>query len=397
MLNSTKYILTHFFYYTIFFPFVSIFPIGTDLQPIFIIIMILLIVLKYITFLQKDKYLIIIALASLIYFNPFSYDLIPFKGFGAYLSVFISLFFLLVYSKTFNKDIFITVLKRSIIIYFISSLIFNFFPDYFSAFQLNFVRAVNSIDSGISFRGISTYFTEPGLFGAHMVGLMVLIIGLFNNKLIKARVTITYVLMLTIMIILSKSGMGYLYLLFILFYFMYINKTKVKIIIPLILSLSYLTTFNFEYLLDLNRGISALFSFSDLSTLTDTSILKRVYDFILGFYILIEHPFGMGFNFDVSNVIEIIKSSSFLGNFYNINKKIGFVSSLSLFFAYYGIFTVLVLIYIIKKYKPTFLNAFFALAFLSFSFSGAYPLIWVLLVQEFVLIQNLYIKKNKLL
>ena len=51
-----------------------------------------------------------------------------------------------------------------------------------------------------------------------------------------------------------------------------------------------LTTFNFEYLLNLNRGFSVLYNLTDLSYFNaDFSILKRFYDFILGFFILIEN------------------------------------------------------------------------------------------------------------
>ena len=380
-----KLFLTRIFYYTIFFPFVSILPIGSDLQPVFIMVMFLIIGFKYINFSKKDSFLLFIAISSLCYFNFFTYSLTPFKGVGAYLSIFISLFFLMVYEKVFNITIFISVLKKTIIIFFFSSILFYLFPNIFSLFQLNFVRAVNTLDDGIGYRGISTYFTEPGLFGAHMVGLLVLLIGLFNKGLIQIKTCLVYGLMILIMIILSKSGMGYLYFLFIGLYIIFINRKKTKIVLPLIILFSVFSILKLDSILEFNRGLVALVSLSDYNNITDLSILKRVYDFFLGFFILVEHPFGMGVNFTQSKVVAVIKSSEFLRNFYNVNKEIGFVSSISLFFAYYGMFVIFLLIFLLKKYKPSFINMFYAFCFLSFSFSGAYPLIWVLLIQDYIL------------
>ena len=386
----SKSFLIHLFYYTIFFPFVSILPIGSDLQPVFIIIMFFIIGLKFINFSKKDSFLLFIAISSLCYFNFFTYSLTPFKGVGAYLSIFISLFFLMVYEKVFNITIFISVLKKTIIIFFFSSILFYLFPNIFSLFQLNFVRAVNTLDDGIGYRGISTYFTEPGLFGAHMVGLLVLLIGLFNKGLIQIKTCLVYGLMILIMIILSKSGMGYLYLFFIVLYIIFINRKKTKIALPLIISFSVLSVYNLKSILEFNRGIGALMSLYDYNNITDLSILKRVYDFSLGFFILMEYPLGMGVNFTQSKVVSIINSSEFLNNFYNVNSDIGFVSSISIFFAYYGVLTVFLLIFLLKKYKPSLINVFYFFCFLSFSFSGAYPIIWVLLIQDYVL-------KNKII
>ena len=45
----------------------------------------------------------------------------------------------------------------------------------FGNFQMNIVRNVNTLGSGIGFRGISTFSTEPGLFGGHMIGLFVIL------------------------------------------------------------------------------------------------------------------------------------------------------------------------------------------------------------------------------
>ena len=395
-MTKTKFFIINLFFYSILFPFLSIYPIGSDLQPIFIIVAILIIVFRYVKFFRRDIFLLSIALLSLFYFNYLTFDLSPFKGFGAYLSICISIFLLLTYEKIFNLNIFISVLKKSTIIYFISSIIFYIFPEIFTAFQLNFVRSINTLETGMSFRGISTYFTEPGLFGGHMAGLLVLFISLFENGIINFKKIFPYVLMIIIMIIMSKSGMGYLYLIFIGLYIIISNRKKVKIVVPIILLLSFLTSYNYESIIELNRGLSAIASLSDFSNLSDFSILKRIYDFLLGFFILFEYPFGMGVNFTQSNVVDIITSYPFLYNFYDTYKEIGFVSSTALFLAYYGLFLFLIIFYIVKRYKPRFINVFFALCFMSFSFSGAYPLIWILFIQDYVLSKFKTIKLVKI-
>ena len=395
-MTKTKFFIINLFFYSILFPFLSIYPIGSDLQPIFIIVAILIIVFRYVKFFRRDIFLLSIALLSLFYFNYLTFDLSPFKGFGAYLSICISIFLLLTYEKIFNLNIFISVLKKSTIIYFISSIIFYIFPEIFTAFQLNFVRSINTLETGMSFRGISTYFTEPGLFGGHMAGLLVLFISLFENDIINFKKIFPYVLMIIIMIIMSKSGMGYLYLIFIGLYIIISNRKKVKIVVPIILLLSFLTSYNYESIIELNRGLSAIASLSDFSNLSDFSILKRIYDFLLGFFILFEYPFGMGVNFTQSNVVDIITSYPFLYNFYDTYKEIGFVSSTALFLAYYGLFLFLIIFYIVKRYKPRFINVFFALCFMSFSFSGAYPLIWILFIQDYVLSKFKTIKLVKI-
>ena len=73
--------LIGFFYFSIFFPFVSIYPIGTDLQPVFIILMSLLVVFKKVKFYKKDYPLVIFTFISLIYLNPFYQTFTPFTSF----------------------------------------------------------------------------------------------------------------------------------------------------------------------------------------------------------------------------------------------------------------------------------------------------------------------------
>ena len=127
--------LIRVFYFSIFFPFVSIYPIGTDLQPIFIILMSLLVVFKKVKFYKKDYPFIITAFISLIYLNPFYQTFTPLKGLGSYLSIFILLFLILILIKTFNLSLFISVVKKSILFILYAQLYFYYFQYIFLNFN----------------------------------------------------------------------------------------------------------------------------------------------------------------------------------------------------------------------------------------------------------------------
>ena len=377
------------FYFSIFFPFVSIYPIGTDLQPIFIILMSLLVVFKKVKFYKKDYPLIIFAFISLIYLNPFYQTFTPFKGLGSYLSIFISLFLILILIRTFNLSLFISVVKKSILFYFVCSIIFLLFPTYFSKFQLIFVRSVNTINEGIGFRGISTFFTEPGLFGGHMIGFLLIIISLFEKKFITKKESLIYGFMTLFMLLASKSGMGYSYLTIVFAYISYKNIKNVKtIIFSSVLLFIVFLNLNLDLLIEANRGLTALLSLSDYQNIQDNSILARLYNLFFGFYILIEYPFGLGFNYTTPILTELINSNQFFRNYYGTIDEYGFVSSLSLLISYYGISIFILLIYIVKTYRTPLFYLFFSLLFLTFSFSAAYPMIWLLLILHYLLNQS---------
>lgn len=377
------------FYISIFFPFVSIYPIGTDLQPIFIILMSLLVVFKKVKFYKKDYTLIIFAFTSLIYLNPFSQTFIPFKGLGSYLSIFISLFLILILIRTFDLSLFISVVKKSILFYFVCSIIFLLFPIYFSEFQLIFVRSINTINEGIGFRGISTFFTEPGLFGGHMIAFLLIIIALFEKKIITKKESLIYGFMILFMLLASKSGMGYSYLTIVFAYIFYKNIKNVKtIIFSSVLLFIVFLNLNLDLLIEANRGLTALISLSDYQNIQDNSILARLYNLFLGFYILIEYPFGLGFNYTTLILTELINSNQFLKNYYGTINEYGFVSSFSLLISYYGISIFILLIYMVKTYRTPLFYLFFSLLFLTFSFSAAYPMIWLLLILHYLLNQS---------
>ncbi len=373
-----------FFYFTVLFPFVSLFPINTDLQPVFIILTIITAIFYHreISFGNNDLVLIIAGLLSLIYFNLFTPDLSLTKGFSSYVSLFTAMIFLLVFKKTFNLKIFISVFKISIMIYFISSLLFFFMPSFFTNFQSYLVRAINTADEGIGFRGISTYFTEPGLFGAHMVAFLVVLLNLYKKNIISSSSFRLFFLICLSMVLMSKSGMGYAYISVFILLAYWRNKF---VIIPLILILFTLSYYNLDSIIEINRGFQSLEELSNLSSSTDNSILKRVYDFSLGIIVFTNNIFGLGVNADFSIVKDIIENNIYFSNYYSLWRPFGFVSSFSFYIVSYGIWFILLILFLLYNYRPSFINFIFFILFISFSFSGSYPIIWMMLIMNYLL------------
>lgn len=373
-------VLLFFLYLLIFFPYISFLPTDNDLQPLFIIPAILLLIIKK-SRLKILWIVLFIGFASLFYINIFNNIFVPYKGFGAYFSLCISAILFVVFNEIEDEFLLLEVLKISIIIYFIGSVLYFIYPDIFSTFQSRIVRSVNTLEDGISYRGVSTFFTEPGLLGAHMIALAVILTRYYKLSKIVLNHYLIYLTMLVLIILLTKSGFGYSYLILfsILVFFTFKIKIYYKFLIGSlfvvigIYAYNYITT-QFDIS---NRGLDALTTLSS-SQIEDFSILKRIYDFKLGFYLLPINPFGFGVNFNINVLLNSIQSNLYLRQFYG-NSEFGFVSSLSLWFAYYGVFAILYICTIIYISKPNLIQITFALLFLSFSFSASYPLIWLLL------------------
>ena len=379
-----KYILVTF-YLTVLFPFVSFLPTNTDLQPAFIILAIITATFSYRKFLFFDRTDIVLMIAgvlSLMYFNIFHLNAPLTKGFSSYISLFIAIFFLLVFKKTFNLKIFISVLKVSIIIYFVSSLLFFFYTSFFTIFQGYLVRSINTINEGIGYRGISTYFTEPGLFGAHMVAFLVFLLSFYKKNIIDTSSFIIFSLMCFIMVLMSKSGMGYSYA--ALFIILASYKKKV-IIIPLILILVFSSFYNFNSIIEFNRGFLSLQELSNYKSISDNSILKRLNDFLLGIVVFSKNIFGCGVNIDSSVFQNIISDNVYFSKYYNFGRPFGFVSSFSFYLVSYGFWFILLILFMLYRFKPSFIDFIFFCFFLSFSFSGAYPIIWIILIMRYLL------------
>lgn len=365
------------------FPFCSFLPIETDLQPLFVVLIVIHLVYKYKLLINcyRDLVLLLLGLISIIYLDYFdvSNGLIADKGIGAHLSFLIAtvtyLYFnkmdILKYRGTFNKVV---------LFYFLFSLLFIFFPEKAITIQSFFVRAINVDDENIlGYRGISVFSTEPGLFAGQLI-FFLLLNDYFNKRILSSVSTkysnnyITNLILLVFMIVFSKSGTGYVY--FIIYLFLQHKFFRIPVILSGVILLVVLV--EMESLLQSNRG---LYAFAELKNLSDldinSGVYKRIFDFKLSFYSSIEHPLGVGVN-NSHNIFKLVNIND-INNFVQ-NSRYGFNSSFTFWIVSYGpIFVLLFFSIIFSLNRPNFVYFFFALLFLTVSYSGAYPAIWILL------------------
>ena len=369
-----------------FFPFVSPYPINSDIQPIAGILA-FVIILKN-TFYENKfiplKYFIVV-LFSLVFLTYNSIFLSFNPDYGKMLSLtFGSLILLGFY---FSRNYLNARLINTIVIfYFLWSILLLLFPENMIVIQNLFIRDTNSVD--FSYRGIATLTTEPGLFGGVLVFLLIIVDHMKFSKLLSIKNQCFLYLCILIMLFLTKSGTGYLYFLFfLLFKFLLSNiKLRYKFFLSIIFLVGFFTFLNFLSSIDidgLGRGIYILSNLSNLETLlnTDTSIFIRIVDVYLSFISLVNYPFGVGNGYVNEAFINVVKLSDFANNFYTSNgKNIGVNSSFTYLTLSYGIlfwFYLLFIFFILSKSNIT--QKFFAFLFLAVSYSSAFPAIWILL------------------
>jgi hypothetical protein len=376
-------ILYYLFLFFAFLPFVSPFPIGTDTQPISIILAIIILIIN-LKKLGKYEVLIYFILIFFIYINPFYlndyYFHYEFKKVFSLIGgiiIFIASSFALKYLN--GKFLFFI-----INIYFIIDILIFFNPDLFLHIQ-SFIIRENNVTNIYGSRGIASLSTEPGLFAGMMVGFLLINDYLLKiNNQTKVYFYIIYIEIL-LMIILSKSGTGYL---FFLLYLIGSNleKFSIKSIVGIVLIIGLLFYIIFSLNLEINnRGIEIikyLFDNPIFYIQHDLSIYTRVYSILIGIKSLYNNIFGYGV-FDLNHFLYnfIILKNDILYFFPKgpTESNLYLVSGFSYIVSMYGIIGLMFIIYIYYTSKAPFKNKIFSFLFLLSSYSIAFPLIWILL------------------
>ena len=134
---------------------------------------------------------------------------------------------------------------------------------------------------------------------------------------------------------------------------------------------------------EFGRGMEVLILLADPETLmkSDTSIMTRIVDLILSFQSIIQYPLGVG-NGSVLEASKVIMlDSPFVQRFYDsTGKEFGLNSSFTYLTVAYGLFFWGYLAYLFLHFSKSNLACkFFALLYLSVSYSAAFPAIWILL------------------
>lgn len=383
--------LERVFLFFCFFPFVSPYPIGSDIQPLAGILALLVIFKNGIILHIKlpKPYVVLLAFSCLllVYHNPVSSDFNPDLG------KMVSLLFgtLILAAFYYSRHKLDSRFINSVVgIYFVFTLLLLVFTTPMIQVQNLVIRNTNSVD--FTYRGVATLATEPGLFG----GLLVFFLLVVDFLKEEGKVTLNnqYVLyaMILFMLLWTKSGTGYLYLMIYLILKFYMSNIVLyyKMLSIILLSSSMVFLIAFLSRQDptlLGRGAHVLIQLSDPQALmnSDASILTRIVDVSMAFVSIFEHPIGVGNGNVVAKSYELMLNTPFIKNFYVSNNKIfGLNSSFSYITIAYGVFAwaFLILVYL-NNSKSNISCKFFSFLFFAVSYSSAFPAIWVLLALRF--------------
>lgn len=375
-------IIQTLFLFACFFPFVSPVPINSDVQPLSGLFAFVLLGYNFIrnklNILKEDLLLIFISLFFSVYINPLSTNAIDW---GRLISIPFGIGIFLAFRDIKIKKVY-QVLRVAIILYFIFTLALMTIPGIAFSIQNLFVRTTNVVDF-TGYRGISTLSTEPGLFGGLLVALLLLWDYCYSKLTFSKTEYWIVFFMVLIMIALTKSGTGYSY--FVLYSMFWFIKSKIGIfqkgiivfcIAGLVVFAVYLAD---SYNLNLGRGFEILQKLSSNESFgKDTSIFYRLSFFYIGLISLYQNPFGVGFNGVEKTSTSIVRNNpdlySFLGN-----EVPHFTSSFAYLTVAAGVFFLLFFLFFLVYSKSGIVSKIFAVVFISFSYSAAFPLIWVLL------------------
>lgn len=386
-------ILERIFLLSIFFPFVSIFPVNTDVQPVCGFLGLLVCIQAYIKnqlFVSK-KILVIIffVLLFVVYSNIFDDHLS--LNLSKHIVLVFGLFTLIAFYKTHH-------LLDKRLMYFV---VFTYFL--FTCFMIiatdlaiyiqNFiVRNTNSIELG--YRGVSTLATEPGLLGGLLVFFLLVIYELRRkNKLSKVDLLLLNTLVIFILLM-TKSGTGYLYLVIFLIFLVFEEISFYRAIIVTLFLMLFFPLALFIYLnvgqsVDLEsstmgRGVEILLMLSNpfKFSFEDSSIMTRVVQLYLGVVSIFEYPLGVGSASTEYYSYEIMENTPFIREFYiKTGKDFGTNSSFSYMTISYGFFFWVFLLYLYFSFsRSSAAQKTFSFIFLAVSYSAAFPPIWVLLL-----------------
>lgn len=378
--------LNRLFLLCCFFPFVSPYPIGSDIQPLAGILAAVIVIRLAVISKKIDKNLLVILSIPfflLAYNNflsgDFNFDI------GKALSLSFGALILVGFYHS-KKYLSIKFFVFVVTFYFAFTILLLLFTAPMIQIQNLVIRVTNSTD--FSYRGVAALVTEPGLFGGLLIFFFIINDYLYENKGMKKTHKYAVDLMLLFMLIMTKSGTGYLYfVLYLMLKYLFGNhnyKNKLKVLIISMLALPVLFFF-FASLesSSLGRGAAILMQLSDLDTLiySDMSVLTRVVNVWLGLVAIFYYPLGVGNTAVLDVAYELMLETPFVRNFYQItDRDFGINSSFTYLTFSYGVIFWAYLISLLSYFsKSDFIWKFFSMLYLCVSYSAAFPAIWILL------------------
>ncbi|WP_368881695.1 hypothetical protein [Shewanella algae] len=383
--TSTDYKLANLFFLCCLFPFISIFPIGSDVQPTCALVAAIFYTLKILKSRKISKssvFLILSIIFAFLYVNPLEVVAIELGKLFALVCALLTFTFIKQYNEYFSPKLF----SIAIGVYFTLSILFLIFPSQLVAFQSLLVRKMNVTEFG--YRGISTLSTEPGLFGGLLVGFLALNVYFLYSKRIKKFTFFINLIQLLVMLWLTKSGTGVAYLLIFVFAFFVLRRFDIRTVFKV-----SLISFFFGGLLlsvsvknldveKLGRGVD---TFVKLTTepellIADRSIVYRLYAVYVSYLSVLDNPIGVGHGNVEFESQRIVEQQPALNHFYgSYGEKFHPVSSFGFYLTAYGMFFLIPVIYLLisSSAAPSF--KILSLVYILFSYSFAFPMTWLLL------------------
>jgi hypothetical protein len=389
MYNFFRILITPLFIITIFFPFASFFPLKTDIQPIvFFLALFFIFPLNKKEFQQNRGfylYFLFFGLMSILYFNFNSVF-----NFTRRFNILSSFILFLGMSRVFDS-IHSKIIRNISFMHFFFLLMQFISPSLFSTLFGFLIGRVTYGDFE-NVRGVHGLNSEPGGASAVLFGVffMSLYLREFRYKLnsidvYNCNLSITFCLL---GFLLTKSGLGFL-LFFLSILLLIPLRKRVRffayflIFIFFILNITKQSNLYFKI-----RGLDLIFFFIQNPTLIiylDGSIAERFLGLSYGLHSLLHFPFGLGGGAYpiVASKIESIYGLSRV--YFSARSQIeDTVSALGVYLSEYGIFFIIFLVILLNKilsYKYyNIIVSFVVLSFITFSFSIALPITWLLVI-----------------
>ncbi|MDB5866709.1 MAG: hypothetical protein JWO70_4515 [Betaproteobacteria bacterium] len=366
------------FFLAVFFPFASPLPAATDTQPLAVGFALLILLWERLLpgkLKRSELYVLVPAVLALLFISPFSGEISDLDV-GKYLALPAGVIVFVV-AKDKMSSLNYPLFQAVIVIYFVWTILLLLSPGVFLPIQQLFVRGLNlSMDDPFGFRGVLTFATEPGLFGGLLVFFLIVTEYFYRAGQIRGPRAIAIAAMIFSMIVVSKSGAGYAYSLIYLF-FLASRRPKLLVALALVVA-SLLLPFADAIVsliervptVNLGRGMQALLLLAGGDVSSDWSMMARIRSLSAGIQALGEYPLGVG----AANVNSALVSLSATG---------AANSGMAWALTAYGAFGVVFLGYLFfSASSAPFVNKFFALLYLCFGYSHAFPPAWVLLAMD---------------
>lgn len=380
--------LVNLFFIFVLMPFVSPYPIGSDVQPIVGIMAFIIII--YLFFKDKlkfntiDSIFICTSILSLVYFSFFLEGDWDFRKRIGLLFAFIIFYVVKKMHLVFDFKVFYTV----VLIYFFGSVLHLLFPEQFAQYAGYFVRVIKQSDAAnLGYRGISSFAPEPNFLGALSV-FFLLVLHYFNQReFVNRFYNWSTVALCIFMIVNTKSGTGYVYLALFVIFWLY-NEIVIKHNFIYLIGSLFLLSFNAYTVVTSNlkgRGISVFNELlsNPIEAIGDDSIAHRVSNIYTAIYSLNAYPLGTGVGTFSYTAQEMYYKHKLYGQFLDIQDYIGgAVSAFAQYSVEMGIiFIIFIIIILSNTYicQTSLMFRAFAIIFVVFSFSITFPPTWFLL------------------